>query len=348
MRGVHQVLAGAAPRDAITNHALEARLILREMGFRSELFAEDRHTDASLKDRIHPHTEWNERTQAGDAVIVHYSIESPAFDYVMERAGVVGMQYHNITPPDLLWRYSPGLARQCAAGRAHLASLAARVQYASADSQFNADELTSLGFDDPAVIGILRDRARKRASHSGEGVRPRLLFVGRGVANKCQDDLVVMLASLRQAGISADLRLVGAWGPGNAFEGRCRWLAKRLGVDDSVAFLGSVPDQVLDAEYASADMFVCMSRHEGFCVPVIEAMEAGLPIIARAAGAVPETVGRGGILLDAPSPSTMAEAVISVFAGESPDFAAGRREQLEHHSAQSTGERLRAFAECLA
>jgi glycosyltransferase involved in cell wall biosynthesis len=347
MRGVHQVLAGAAPRDAITNHALEARLILREMGFRSELFAEGRHTDGSLKDRIHPHTEWGARTRPGDAVIVHYSIESPAFDYVMQRAGVVGMQYHNITPPDLLWRYSPGLALQCAQGRAHLASLTSRVQYASADSQFNADELIDLGFDDPAVIGILRDRARTAVSRTNQGAGPRLLFVGRGVANKCQDDLIVMLASLRQTGVPADLRLVGAWGPGNAFEGRCRWLAKRLGVDDSVAFLGSVPDHVLDAEYAAADIFVCMSRHEGFCVPVIEAMEAGLPIVARAAGAVPETVGHGGVLLDAPSPSTMAEAVSSVLGADGSNFAAGRRDQLDHHSAQATGQRLREFAERL-
>jgi len=258
------------------------------------------------------------------------------------------MQYHNITPPDLLWRYSPGLAQQCAEGRAYLASLTTRVNHASADSAFNADELVALGFRDPTVIGILRNRARQPGTIARPDGRLRLLFVGRGVANKCQDDLILTLASLQQAGVSADLRLVGAWGPGHAFEGRCRWLAKRLGVDDSVAFLGSVSDAALDSEYASADAFVCMSRHEGFCVPIIEAMEAGLPVVARRAGAVSETLGQGGVLLDDPTPSDMAEAIIVLLAGEIPVLASGRVAQLEHHSEQATGQRLRAFAKELA
>ena len=119
-------------------------------------------------------------------------------------------------------------------------------------------------------------------------------------------------------------------------------------MDDSVAFLGSVSDAALDSEYASADAFVCMSRHEGFCVPIIEAMEAGLPVVARRAGAVSETLGQGGVLLDDPTPSDMAEAIIALLAGEIPVLASGRDAQLEHHSEQATGQRLRAFAKELA
>ena len=108
MIGVHQVVAGAATRDAITNHVLAAREVIRGMGLRSEIFAEDRHTAGELRDRIHPHQAWEALTEPGDAAIIHYSIDSPAFAHVAAAATRVGIHYHNITPPDLLWAYPPG------------------------------------------------------------------------------------------------------------------------------------------------------------------------------------------------------------------------------------------------
>lgn len=348
MTAVHQVLAGAAPRDAITNHALEAQRVITGLGLQSEIFAEGQHIDPSLRSRIHGHDEWPRWASDGDTLIVHYSIDSPAFHELLVRAGTVGLQYHNITPPELLWRYSPSLARQCAEGRRRLAELVAHIDVAAADSVFNAAELQDLGFEDPHVIGILRDQERTIVSGEPVDDRIRMLFVGRGVANKAQDDLVLTLASLKQAGIAATLRLAGGWGPGTAFEARCRWLARRLDVEQDVAFLGSVSDHQLAQEYAVATVFTCASRHEGYFVPGIEAMEATLPIVAAAAGAVPETIGGAGLVIENASPSALAEAVLEC---AKPDarhrFSGARRRQLEHHSHRATSERLVTFVEAL-
>ena len=352
MTGVHQVVAGAAPRDAITNHVLAARDVIRAMGLRSEIFAEERHTAGELRDRIHPHEQWAGLTQPGDAAIIHYSIDSPAFTHVAQAAATVAIHYHNITTPDLLWAYAPGLAQQCAEGRDRLVPLVRMASHAAADSAFNAHELTALGMPSVSVVGILRGPGLATpppASHPAPAGRQRILFVGRGVSNKAQDELILALGSLLQAGHDAELRLVGSWGGNRAFESRCRWLAKRVAADDRVHFLGSVSDDELAIEYRDADVFACASRHEGYCVPIIEALHAGLPVVARAAGAVPETTGRAGLLLDDPTPSEMAEGIAAILGGALRDqMRAGRSEQLAIHSPEATTERLRTFVEGLA
>lgn len=349
MSVVHQVLAGAAPRDAITNHALETQEVLRAVGIRGEVFADERHIDGSLRGKIRAHSQWSRWAKDGDPLVLHYSIDSPAFHELLPRCGAVGMQYHNITPPELLWRYSPALARQCNDGRRKLADLAQQVDLAAADSEFNGGELTDLGFAKPSVVGILRDGSRHIQPHKRLPGDVRLLFVGRGVANKAQDELILVLASLRQAGVNATLRLAGAWGPGTAFEARCRWLARRLGIESDVAFLGSISDAELASEYGAATAFVSMSRHEGYFVPAIEAMEAGLPIVARAAGAVPETIGQAGLLIPDATPSLVAEAIPMALAMETEGaFTAARAHQLAWHGRAATTGRVIAFARELA
>ena len=352
MIGVHQVVAGAAPRDAITNHVLAAREVIRGMGLRSEIFAEERHTAGELRGRIHPHQAWETLTESGDAAIIHYSIDSPAFAHVAAAATRVGIHYHNITPPDLLWAYAPALARQCAEGRKRLRPMVHVASSAAADSAFNASELIDLDMVDVSVVGILRGpglATAPRAGAAGRSARSRILFVGRGVSNKAQDELILALGSLLQAGHDVELRLAGSWGGNRAFESRCRWLVGRVAAAGRVHFLGSVSDEELAIEYRDADVFACASRHEGYCVPIIEALEAGVPVVARAAGAVPETTGRAGILLNDPTPSHMAEAIAAVLGGALRDeMHAGRLEQLAIHSNDATTARLRAFVETLA
>jgi glycosyltransferase involved in cell wall biosynthesis len=342
MTGVHQVVAGAAPHDAITNHVLAARDVIRSLGIPSEVFCEAPHLSPSLAHEIHPHLEWSARTAAGDAAILHYSIDSPAFEYVLERCAIRAIHYHNITPAQLLWRFNPRLARQCARGRTALADLAGRVEFAAADSHFNGEELDGLGFPRPSVIGILRSARPTMPRFPREGNRPRILFVGRGVPNKAQDDAILAIAALRQGGVLADLRLVGSWGGNEAFEWYCRDLVRSLELTTQVHFLGPVDDAQLSREYADADVFLCLSDHEGYCVPIIEALEAGLPVLAHSAGAVPETLGSAGCLIKDKHPSSVAEAILEIVGG-SPAAMAEAQRQLAKHSASSTGERLRRF-----
>ena len=347
MKGVHQVVAGAAPRDAITNHVLAARAVIRSMGLRSEIFGESQHIAGALASDVLAHERWGSVAEPGDAAIIHYSIDSPAFHDIGQQAGTVALHYHNITPPDLLWPWAPRLAAQCAQGRRDLARIAGLVSRAAADSLFNAAELVPLGLEHTVVVGILRGPGLADVDPTPQVPSPvahRILFVGRGVPNKAQDELILAIASLRQAGIDAELRLVGSWGGNRAYEERCRWLVKRANVEAHVRFLGSVDDAALAAEYRDADVFACASRHEGYCVPIIEALEARLPIVARAAGAVPETTGGAGLLLPDPPPSMMAEAIAHVLGGGlGADMARARDSQLARHSAPATEQRLRAF-----
>jgi glycosyltransferase involved in cell wall biosynthesis len=85
-----------------------------------------------------------------------------------------------------------------------------------------------------------------------------------------------------------------------------------LGLGDSVRMVGSVSAAVLAAHYRTADVFVCLSDHEGFCVPLLEAMHHRLPIVAFAATAVPETLGNGGLCLPDKEPAAVAHAVSRV------------------------------------
>lgn len=343
--GVHQVIAGAAPRDAITNHVLAAREVIWGLGLRSEVFVDEPHIAGELRALVHPHTAWDGVSERGDLAILHYSIDSPAFAHVAERAARSAIHYHNVTPPQFLWRDAPALALQCRDGRQQLASFAGRIGASAADSTFNAREMAAAGLPLGDVIGILRNEAAfpPRSPRAG-GQPPRVLFVGRGVPNKCQHDAILSIAAMAQAGHHVELRLAGSWGGNRAYLDRCRRLARTVGVEDRVNMLHSVSNTQLAQEYADADLFLCLSEHEGYCVPLLEAMEAGLPIVAFNAGAVPETLGDAGLLLHDKEPSLVAEAVLAVLDGALADrLADGRRMQSALHSREAVAQRLVTF-----
>lgn len=348
VREVHQVLAGAAPRDAITNHALVARDVLRSRGWTSEIFADPEHTSAELQGVVRPYHEWSAATAPEAGAVLHFSIDSPAFPWVAARAARSAIHYHNITPHQLLWPFNPVLAAQCHAGRRQLADLVPRMDQHAAVSSFNGEELLEIGAQTVRVTGIFRNprTPRPRVTH-GSRPYPSILFVGRGAPNKAQHDLILAVAALRQSGRNAELRLIGSWGGNRAYLNYCARLIRRLELDDCVAILGSVPDDALADEYERADLFLCLSDHEGYCVPIMEALETGLPVIGYAAGAVPETIGRAGLLLSEKSPGLVAEAVVACLDGIWHPTADAIQSQLERHSAARVAEQTLLLAEDL-
>ena len=194
-----------------------------------------------------------------------------------------------------------------------------------ADSAFNESELRALGYDDTAVVPLLidmhqksdeadptlmADLARRKAATGGAD----LLFVGKVSPHKAPHDLVKMLAVLRRLyDPAARLHLVGS--PlGETYEPALRAFIDELGLTDAVNFAGSVSGAELEAYLQSADVFVCASDHEGFCVPLAEAMGHGVPIVAYGVTAVPETVADAGLVLPDKSPVRFASAVARVIA----------------------------------
>jgi glycosyltransferase involved in cell wall biosynthesis len=347
--GVHQVLAGMAERDAISNHVLAAQQVIRDMGLRSEIFVDRAHIAAEVAGRVHAHDDWDRRATPDDLAILHYSIDSEAFQHVLERAPISAIHYHNVTPPELLWRDMPHLAAQCRDGRDHLTTFAGRISRSAADSDFNAHEMEAAGLPRATVVGILRQPLAIPHTRPVPDGPLRMLFVGRGVPNKCQHDLILATGALIENGVDAELRLIGSWGGSRAYLERCRRLIRSLHLDGQVVILDSVDDRQLAMEYATADVFVCLSEHEGYCVPLLEAMAADLPIVAFNAGAVPETLGSAGLLLDDKAPSIVAEAVRAVHEGAlAAQMRQGRAAQVTHHSAEATAARLRSFVEDFA
>lgn len=321
------------------------------MGLRSEIFCEDGHVAPELTGEVHGASRWDALTRPDDAAILHCSIGSPAFGHVLERCMRVAIHYHNITPAELLWEDAPAVAMACQRGRAELAALSGRVVAAAADSRFNAGELAALGFPEATVVGVMRRELPVTAAVAHRPGGPlRLLFVGRGVPNKAQHHLIASLAALRQSGSDARLNLIGSWVGMDSYARRCQGLARDLRVAGEVVFEGSVNDARLARAYAEADVFVCLSDHEGYCVPIVEAMAASLPIVAFASSAVTETVGRAGLVLDEKPSSLVAEAVVAAASDPrlAARMAAGRAERLSSLGAEAVAERVRSFVGSLA
>jgi glycosyltransferase involved in cell wall biosynthesis len=317
-RTLHQFLPSFSDRDAIGAHTLELQRLFRSFGWVSEIFSEDLHPEVRAAGK--PFSALGaQASDPGVAVLYHASTGCRNFDQLLSWQGPLLVDYHNVTEPLFFERWSPGASDNMRLARRQLAELAPRCDSAIAHSAYSAKELSDLGYPEPAVAPILFDfakldrppdrRTAARLARARAGGGATWLYVGRVAPNKCHHDLIAAFAVYRAVyDPLARLSLVGGatsesyW---DALEALCREL--ELGA--SVDFTDTVPDPVLLAHYRAADVFVSMSEHEGFGVPLLEAMHLGLPVVAYAAAAVPETVGGAGVLLDTKDPVAVAVAV---------------------------------------
>ena len=243
------------------------------------------------------------RVNPDDVLIYHLAHASPLAGWLRTVPAVKVVSYHGITPPRFVRGWNPGLAVALDRGREELAGLAAHVGLAIADSAFTARELEGLGFARTAQVPVLIDPDRL-ATPPDPGLLARLaagkrsqdlLFVSRLAPNKAIEDLIKVFAIYRRAW-SPGARLFLAGRPDiPAYADALRAFVARLGVEE-VHFTGKVSVPALMAYYRNADVFLAMSEHEGFGIPWVEAMALGVPVLSYAAGALPETVGEGGVL----------------------------------------------------
>jgi glycosyltransferase involved in cell wall biosynthesis len=309
---VHQLLSGAGPYDAITNQALSWRSMLADRGCGGDVFAAMR--DPAVGSGVRDAAGLADRVLPGDVLILHYSAYARALEAALDLPVRRLLAYHNVTPPEYLWEHEPLQALSCAVGRRRLAAFAGRVDAAISPTEFSAGDLRAAGFKrvsvDPALYLIDRDRlgARDPAADAPAGDGPVVLFVGRLSHNKRQDRVVKAFA-LYQRHREPRARLVLAGSPGAGTYGEyLRRLAAEAGAR-AVELPGAVPQSRLNSLYASAAAFVCLSEHEGFCIPVLEALHFGVPVVAARAAAVPEVAGDAAVLLDGPDLPTIAEAI---------------------------------------
>ncbi len=302
---IHQFHSGTAQGDAITQQMLELQEHLRRMGHASEIFAE--HVTEGLRDRIHPIGGYE--GSSANLLLVHHSLGYSIFDEVIGRPDDVVAVYHNVTPE----RYfsDPVFRDAIRLGRQQLSLLALRAAVGVADSNFNRQEMLGVGFRRVEVLPV-RTNFSEFVPTSGETGRRSTdwLYVGRIVGNKCQHELVRAFAVYVNSFDDGDARLVLIGDTVRAdYVAVVRDEARRLGVNDRVVLLGKVSDQQLRSAFLGAGVFVSLSEHEGFGVPILEAMAARVPVVGYAAAAVPETMGGAGILLRTKDPQVVAATV---------------------------------------
>jgi L-malate glycosyltransferase len=343
---IDQFVPTLVKHDAISNHVLQIRRALRGAGFESDVYVEN--LDPRLAAEARPYTEGDPAPDPDRVILYHGSTDSPMAAWV-EATAVAGQQltgdYHNVTPSRYFARWEPVAARSMALARQQLARLAPLTGLAVADSAFNRAELDEMGYPRTAVCPLLVDleeyhrdpdpkvvarlnRQRDGAAGSGR----HWLFVGRIAPNKCQHDVIAAFAIYRRL-FDPEARLTLVGGPTSLRYLRAlEQMTAHLGVTDHVEIRSDVPFTQVLAYFSGADVFVCLSEHEGFCVPILEAMELGLPVVAYAAAAVTDTVGGAGVLLEDKDPLAVACAVDDLLgdnARRSALVAAGRARAAE-------------------
>ena len=260
-----------------------------------------------------------------DLLIYHASTGTRLNFEVPSFGGRQMMVYHNITPPHFFRWYNNKARKNMEYGYEGIRFLADKMEYCIADSAYNREELIRMGYTCPIdVCPILipfqdYDREPDRETmerYQGDG-KKNWLFVGRITPNKKQEDLIsAFYCYQRDYEPESRLFLIGNASGMELYDARLRNYIRELGIEDKVVFPGHIPFPGILACYRLADVFVCLSEHEGFCVPLVEAMYFGIPIIAYDSTAIAETLGGSGILLKDKDPKIVSEAINLVVTDE--------------------------------
>ena len=365
-----------ADRDAVSVHTLRLRNLLADRFSATVRLYVGNMTAFGRSRGARELRRWR---SGADLTVLQHAIGSTVAETVIERRVPVVLDYHSITPPEMAEPWAPPeQVNQLRWGRVQLGRLGSLAGLGLAGSGFAASELVAAGVGEVVVVPPLFDAAVWAGPVGGAagsgggagpaggagpvggvgsaeglrfglglGVGPVWLFVGRVVPNKGFHDLLAAFAVFRGVwGPGARLVLAGSGSEGS-YGVALRGLAQGLGLGDSVVWAGSVSGEVLAGWYGAADVFVCLSDHEGFGVPLAEAMGAGLPVVAFDAGAVAGTLGGGGVLLGDKSPVAVAAAVGRVLEDgvlRGRLVAAGRRRAAELHPDRSA----EVYADALA
>jgi L-malate glycosyltransferase len=313
---VHQVLATLGYGDAIGHEVLGIQRVLRGAGYDSEIFVET--ADRRLEHLTTDYREMVGTTAAEDIVIHHFSIGSRASRTAYALPGRMALVYHNITPPEYFLGVHKDLVKLCFRGRRELTAYIPRCVLALGDSEYNRQELEALGFARTGVLPVVPGFTHldlppdtMTADRFDDGWT-NVMFVGRVIPNKKFEDVIRAFHVYRtKHNPRSRLLLVGSYSGFERYLAMLNGLVARLGTPD-VHFLGHVSNEELTALYDVADLFLCASEHEGFCVPIIEAFYKQVPVLAFAATAVPATMDGGGVLYETKDPFEVARLMAAI------------------------------------
>jgi glycosyltransferase involved in cell wall biosynthesis len=315
---VHQVLATLGYGDAIGHEVLGIQRVLRAADYTSDIFVET--ADPRLESLTRDYRELVDAANPDNLLLHHSSIGSKASRVAYAVPDRMALIYHNITPPEYFARVHRLLARQCYHGRREMTAYIDRCELALADSEFNRQDLASLGFTRTAVLPVVPDLAHLDEAPDRHIVQQfdddwtNIVFVGRVIANKKIEDVIQFFHAYHtMVNPRSRLLIVGVFSLFERYFASLMNLIGRLG-QTHVHFTGQVSNAELVAYYETADLFLCASEHEGFCVPLIESFYKQVPVLAYAATAVPMTMDGEGVLFESKDPLRVAalmDAILS-------------------------------------
>jgi L-malate glycosyltransferase len=318
VRPIHQVLATLGYGDAIGHEVLGIQRVLRSAGYESEIFVET--ADYRLEPQTRDYRELVDVSHPDNLLLHHFSLGSKASRTAFALPDRMALIYHNITPPEYFVGVHRTLARQTFRGRRELQAYADRCELAMGDSEFNRQDLDALGFPRTAVLPVVPDFSHLDREPDWLVARDfdddwtNILFVGRVIANKKIEDLIAWFHAYQTVfNQRSRLLIVGAQSGFERYLASLHQLVATLGASN-VQFIGHVSDEELVAFYEIADLFLCASEHEGFCVPLVEAFYKRVPVLAYAATAVPSTMDGAGVLFEDKDPlhvATLMDAIVS-------------------------------------
>lgn len=319
-----QLLPNMAYGDAIGNDTVAIQKIIAEMGYETDIYA------GNILPKVPSGTAklFSQFPMLTDEdVIIYHGSTGSELNYKLP--GVGGrkiMIYHNITPPEFFRAYSHSIEDGCVRGLKEIQDLAGKLEYCIADSDFNKNDLLRMGYTCPIdVCPILipfsdyeRGPSEKILQTYRDDGYVNLLFVGRISPQKKQENIIRAFHFYHKYFNSRSrLILAGSWDGMETYYDRLRDYTERLGHTQDVIFTGHIKFEEILAYYRIADVFVCMSEHEGFCVPLVEAMYFDVPIVAYRSTAIPDTLGGSGVLLEDGSPQTVAREIDHIVRTES-------------------------------
>lgn len=311
---IHQFSPACGIGDGITNGMFFTQRLLRELGFESEIYSTDIPAGLTHQVRL-----LRTLKPASDQLMLfHFSLGFDQVEWLDQMSMPKILVYHNITPAALL-PAEGNLRRLAELGRQQLLQWTSRFSGAIGDSEYNSKELREAGYSNVQTIPLLVDSDKLRAARYDVAIGQdlddsiNLLFIGRICENKHQLDLLdVLYEYLHLADQPVRLILAGGVTSGdylNMIQARIT----ELGLENNVMLVGKVSDAQLLALYRQADAFISLSEHEGFGMPLIEAMLFDVPVLAHGVSSIPDTLGVGGLLLAENDPSQMAALLHLLF-----------------------------------
>jgi len=298
---INQILPSISYGDAISNHVLEIRDILRSWGYRSEIYAQ--HIHPKLKNDAKVYTKYKNGF-CENILLFHYSIGSDIADFVRSLPDKKVLIYHNITPHLYFYGINDTLVNLLKKGRSKLGSFFDEVAIALAHSEFNRGELNDLDFNNAGVLPIIIDfdkyaqKPNQKIMDKFNDDHPNFLFVGRISPNKKQEDIIKTFYYYKKhIDSKGRLFLVGSYEGMKKYHEQLVHLIKEVDLND-VIITGNVDFKDLLAYYKVAEVFISMSEDKGFYVPLLESMYFKIPILAYNSTAIPYTLDETGVLFN--------------------------------------------------